>query len=146
MDYSLAPQCPYPHALNECFFVYAWALANADKLGWTGEKVCVTGDSAGGNLAVAVGLKCVQESLRRPDGIVLFYPVLSVEISVSPSRFLSLMDPLLPQVRKPSSFANLFGPVSLIVPFGDVGCFVGNCVHDSSWGVSRACGVATVLR
>lgn len=99
VDYSLAPQCPYPHALNECFYVYAWALANADKLGWTGERICVTGDSAGGNLAVAVALKCIQESLRRPDGIVLFYPVLSVEIAVSPSRFLSLMDPLLPQVR-----------------------------------------------
>jgi len=101
VDYSLAPQYPYPHALNECFYAYAWALANPSKLGWSGERICVTGDSAGGNLATAVALKCIQESLRRPDGIVLFYPVLSVEIAVSPSRFLSLMDPLLPQVRCP---------------------------------------------
>ena len=96
VDYSLAPQFPYPRALNECFYAYAWALANPEKLGWSGEKVCVTGDSAGGNLAVAVSLKCVQENLRRPDGIVLFYPVLSVELAISPSRILSLMDPLLP--------------------------------------------------
>jgi acetyl esterase/lipase len=57
----------------------------------------VSGDSAGGNLAAAVALKCVQESLRRPDGVVLFYPVLSVEVAVSPSRLISLMDPMLPQ-------------------------------------------------
>eukprot|EP00041_Stephanoeca_diplocostata_P027071 m.739589 g.739589 ORF g.739589 m.739589 type:complete len:1088 (+) comp23108_c0_seq1:176-3439(+) len=97
VDYSLAPQYPYPHALNECFYVYAWALTHAELLGWSGERICITGDSAGGNLAVAVALKCHQECLRPPDGISIFYPALSVGEAVSPSRVMSLMDPLLPR-------------------------------------------------
>lgn len=33
VDYSLAPAAPFPRALEEVFFAYAWALKNADKLG-----------------------------------------------------------------------------------------------------------------
>jgi hypothetical protein len=86
IDYSLSPQHPYPRALNECFFVYSWALANAGRFGWSGERVCFTGDSAGGNLAVAVALRCVQEGVRGPDGLVIAYPVLCIEQQMSPSR------------------------------------------------------------
>ena len=33
IDYSLAPESPFPRALEECFYVYAWAVLNCDKLG-----------------------------------------------------------------------------------------------------------------
>lgn len=33
IDYSLAPEFPYPQAHHECFHVYAWVLRNAHKLG-----------------------------------------------------------------------------------------------------------------
>jgi hypothetical protein len=33
IDYSLAPEYPYPQAFHECFYVYAWVLQNAHKLG-----------------------------------------------------------------------------------------------------------------
>ena len=33
MDYSLAPENPFPRALEECFYVYAWALKNSEQLG-----------------------------------------------------------------------------------------------------------------
>ena len=33
VDYSLAPEAPFPQAFDECFFAYAWALKNADLLG-----------------------------------------------------------------------------------------------------------------
>lgn len=33
IDYSLAPEQPFPRALEECFFAYAWALKNCAKLG-----------------------------------------------------------------------------------------------------------------
>ena len=96
IDYSLSPQHPYPRALNECFFVYSWALANAERFGWSGERICFTGDSAGGNLAVAVALRCIRDGIRGPDGIVIAYPVLCVASQMSPSRLISLMDPVLP--------------------------------------------------
>ena len=50
-------------ALLECFYVYVWALSHIARLGWTGERVVLTGDSAGGNLTVAVALKCAMEVL-----------------------------------------------------------------------------------
>eukprot|EP00039_Didymoeca_costata_P007529 m.100834 g.100834 ORF g.100834 m.100834 type:complete len:846 (+) comp13726_c0_seq1:278-2815(+) len=96
VDYSLAPQFPFPRALNECFVAYVWLRNNSKYVGWTGKRICVTGDSAGGNLAVAVALRCLLEGIRGPDGLVLSYPALSVSSSVSASRFLSLLDPLLP--------------------------------------------------
>jgi hypothetical protein len=33
VDYSLAPESPFPRALEECFYAYAWAVHNCDKLG-----------------------------------------------------------------------------------------------------------------
>lgn len=50
IDYSLAPEHMFPRASEECFYVYAWCLLNADALGWTGEKIICVGDSAGGVL------------------------------------------------------------------------------------------------
>lgn len=47
IDYSLAPEAPFPRALEECFFVYAWCLNNFHQLGTNGKVVCVAGDSAG---------------------------------------------------------------------------------------------------
>ena len=33
VDYSLAPAAPFPRALEEVYYAYAWALANKEKLG-----------------------------------------------------------------------------------------------------------------
>lgn len=35
IDYSLAPEAPFPRALEECFFAYCWAIKNCDLLGET---------------------------------------------------------------------------------------------------------------
>jgi acetyl esterase/lipase len=96
VDYKLAPEFPYPTALDECAYVYQWALENSELLGTSAERVVLCGDSAGGNLAVAVALKCQAADLRRPDGICLAYPALYVNVAWSPSRLLSFFDPLLP--------------------------------------------------
>ena len=47
IDYSLAPEAPFPRAFEECFFVYAWCLNNFHQLGTTGKCICLAGDSAG---------------------------------------------------------------------------------------------------
>eukprot|EP01063_Lacrimia_lanifica_P008292 TRINITY_DN15362_c0_g2_i2.p1 TRINITY_DN15362_c0_g2~~TRINITY_DN15362_c0_g2_i2.p1 ORF type:complete len:938 (+),score=326.71 TRINITY_DN15362_c0_g2_i2:51-2864(+) len=97
IDYSLAPEAWFPRAVDECYHVYSWALENRELLG-AGKKgrVILTGDSAGGNLAVAVTLKAIMKGDRRPDGVVCSYPVLNVKLAASPSRMLALMDALLP--------------------------------------------------
>ncbi|CAF5040156.1 unnamed protein product, partial [Rotaria sp. Silwood1] len=73
VDYSLAPEYPYPRAIEECFYVYAWILKNANKLGWTGKTLFLAGDSAGGNLITIVTIKAIEAGLRKPDAIICFY-------------------------------------------------------------------------
>lgn len=64
--------------------------------GWTGEKVCLAGDSAGGNLCVTASMRAAAFGVRMPDGIVAAYPATLLTAYASPSRLLTLMDPLLP--------------------------------------------------
>ncbi|XP_067304733.1 hormone-sensitive lipase isoform X1 [Pseudorasbora parva] len=96
VDYSLAPEAPFPRALEECFYAYCWAIKNHNLLGWTGERVCLAGDSAGGNLCVTVSMRAAAHGVRMPDGIVAAYPATLLTIYASPSRLLTLIDPLLP--------------------------------------------------
>ncbi|XP_056399602.1 hormone-sensitive lipase isoform X3 [Hyla sarda] len=96
VDYSLAPEAPFPRALEECFYAYCWALKNCRLLGSTGERICLAGDSAGGNLCITVSLRAASVGIRLPDGIMVAYPATLLQATASPSRLLTLMDPLLP--------------------------------------------------
>uniref|UniRef100_A0A8D2DYF4 Hormone-sensitive lipase n=1 Tax=Sciurus vulgaris TaxID=55149 RepID=A0A8D2DYF4_SCIVU len=96
IDYSLAPEAPFPRALEECFFAYCWAIKHCALLGSTGERICLAGDSAGGNLCFTVALRAAAYGVRVPDGIMAAYPATMLQSAASPSRLLSLMDPLLP--------------------------------------------------
>ncbi|CAF3668265.1 unnamed protein product [Rotaria sp. Silwood1] len=95
VDYSLAPEYPYPRAIEECFYAYAWILKNANKLGWTGKTLFLAGDSAGGNLITVFTIKAIEAGLRKPDAIICFYTPFLLCYSLSPSRLLAVMDPLL---------------------------------------------------
>ncbi|XP_072325167.1 hormone-sensitive lipase isoform X4 [Scyliorhinus torazame] len=96
IDYSLAPEAPFPRALEECFFAYCWAVRNCHLLGSTGERICLAGDSAGGNLCITVTMRAVSYGIRLPDGIMAAYPATLLQASASPSRLLTFIDPLLP--------------------------------------------------
>ncbi|XP_053124571.1 hormone-sensitive lipase isoform X2 [Hemicordylus capensis] len=96
IDYSLAPEAPFPRALEECFYAYCWALKNCHLLGSTAEKVCLAGDSAGGNLCITVSMRAAAFGIKMPDGIMAAYPATLIQASASPSRLLTLLDPLLP--------------------------------------------------
>ncbi|XP_072283331.1 hormone-sensitive lipase isoform X2 [Pyxicephalus adspersus] len=96
VDYSLAPEAPFPRALEECFYAYCWALRHCRLLGSTGERICLAGDSAGGNLCITVALRAASVGIRLPDGIMVAYPATLLQATASPSRLLTLMDPLLP--------------------------------------------------
>ena len=64
--------------------------------GTTGEKILLVGDSAGGCFTITTSMKIKQLGLRLPDQIFSFYPPCFVSTAISPSRFLSLIDPILP--------------------------------------------------
>uniref|UniRef100_A0A8V5GXP6 Hormone-sensitive lipase n=1 Tax=Melopsittacus undulatus TaxID=13146 RepID=A0A8V5GXP6_MELUD len=96
VDYALAPESPFPRALEECFYAYCWAMRHCRLLGSTASRVCLSGDSAGGNLVLAVALRAAAVGVRAPAGLVAAYPVTLVRAAASPSRLLTLLDPLLP--------------------------------------------------
>jgi len=96
LDYKKAPEHPYPYALNECYDVYESLVTSRGQcIGLSGQfvpKIVVSGDSAGGNLAVGMVLMIIQagstdnrkwrgeNSLPVPDGLVLIYPSLDMNI------------------------------------------------------------------
>ncbi|XP_065368054.1 hormone-sensitive lipase [Calliphora vicina] len=96
VDYSLAPEAPFPRAIEEVFYAYCWMLKNFSYLGTTAERIVLAGDSAGANLSIALSLKCIEQGVRIPDGLFLAYCPTLISFVPSPARLLCLMDPLLP--------------------------------------------------
>lgn len=59
---SSAPQVlPFPAGLNDCVSGVKWVSANAAKLGVDPKRIVVAGESGGGNLTLATGLKLKQD-------------------------------------------------------------------------------------
>src|SRR5262249_17531599 len=56
VDYRLAPEHPFPAALDDAIAATAWASAHATALGAAPGPVAICGESAGGNLAAVVCL------------------------------------------------------------------------------------------
>jgi acetyl esterase/lipase len=59
------------------------------------EHIVLAGDSAGAHLAVAVAFLASLRGFRRPDGLLILYPVYSVGTKFYPSTMLSLDEELL---------------------------------------------------
>lgn len=76
--YRLAPEHPYPAAVEDCWSVLTWAVVNAEDLGADPSRIAVLGDSAGGTLAAVLALRARDEGESRIRGQVLIYPLVDL--------------------------------------------------------------------
>jgi len=80
IDYPLAPEHPYPAAVDAGYAVLSWAAAHASELGADSGRIAIGGDSAGGNLAAVLA------QLARDRG----GPSLAFQLLLFPSTDLTL--------------------------------------------------------
>ncbi len=74
VDYRLAPEHPFPAAVDDAIASTKWIAANAKQLGIDASQLMVGGDSAGGNLAAVISLAARDGNGPRIAGQVLIYP------------------------------------------------------------------------
>ena len=75
-DYALSPEAAFPQALEECAAVVRWVAKNGAAWGLDPARIVLGGDSAGGNLALAVALLLQQTDPElKLAGLLLNYGV-----------------------------------------------------------------------
>lgn len=74
VDYRLAPEHPFPAALEDVITAWRWVQAEAEALGCDPHRVAVGGESAGANLAAALTFALRDEGADQPLFQFLVHP------------------------------------------------------------------------
>jgi acetyl esterase len=76
IEYRMAPEHPYPSALNDTFAAVQWADQHAGEWGGDATRLALGGDSAGANLAAVVANRLCATAEKHPLRVLLLlYPV-----------------------------------------------------------------------
>ncbi|SDF53750.1 acetyl esterase [Halorubrum xinjiangense] len=78
VEYRLAPEHPFPAAVEDAYAAVEWAAESTDRLRGTGD-VAVAGDSAGGNLAAVTALMAAERDGPDIEHQALLYPGIGVD-------------------------------------------------------------------
>jgi acetyl esterase len=81
VEYRLAPEHPFPAAVDDARAAFDWARANAATLGVDPDRVSIGGDSAGANLAGAVS-----QASPKPFRQLLIYPAVDMQTPYASRR------------------------------------------------------------
>ena len=90
VDYRLAPETRFPGAFEDCLAAFRWTVRNS---GADAQTVAVLGDSAGGNLAVAVTVAARDEGLPLPSCVAVISPFADLTLSGASMELRKLSDP-----------------------------------------------------
>lgn len=74
-EFDHSPEAKYPTAIEQCYAVGQWMVRHGAEMGIDPSRMAIAGDSAGGNMAIAVTLLAKQRGDLRFTGQALFYPV-----------------------------------------------------------------------
>lgn len=77
IDYRVAPENPFPAALEDAVAAYQWLL----EYGYRGEDIIVAGDSAGGGLALCLGHYLKDNQMEMPAAFVCMSPWTDLTLS-----------------------------------------------------------------
>jgi len=92
LDYRLAPEHPFPAALDDTVAAYRWMLQN----GADPRHVAFMGDSAGGGLALAALMRLRDEGVQLPAAAVAVSPWTDLALTGETLRSNAARDPLIP--------------------------------------------------
>jgi acetyl esterase len=84
-EYRLAPEHPFPAALDDCWRALNWTLTFAPTFGGDPGRVAVGGDSAGGNLSAVLAIQA-RDAGKNLALQVLVYPVTDCDLNTSSYR------------------------------------------------------------
>ena len=93
LDYRLAPEHPFPAALEDAVAAYQWLLGQGVASG----RVVIAGDSAGGGLTVATLLALRERGLPRPSGGVCISPWVDLTNTAASYTAKASVDPIVTQ-------------------------------------------------
>lgn len=74
VDYRLAPEAPFPAALDDVAAAWTWVNEHAHGIGIDPDRIAIGGDSAGGNIAAVISQRGAAGDLVAPAFQLLIYP------------------------------------------------------------------------
>jgi acetyl esterase len=86
VDYRLAPEHPHPAQFEDSHKVLAWMRRVGATCGIDEARIIGAGDSAGGQMTVALALSLRDRGLSQLKGQVLIYPVLGADVDTESYR------------------------------------------------------------
>jgi acetyl esterase/lipase len=93
VEYRLAPEFPYPAALDDAWTSLHWLLEHAPELGVDPKRICIGGASAGGLLAAGLVLRYRDQTGPRIAAQMLLYPVLDDRVATLSIEAFEIYDP-----------------------------------------------------
>jgi acetyl esterase/lipase len=156
LEYRLAPEHPYPAAIEDANAAYRWLLAEQDV---EPAKLVVGGDSSGGGLALATLASLRDDGYPLPAGALCFSPWVDLSLS-APSltanaatdpqvsrarlagmaaRYLGGIDPRSPRVSP--LFADLTGLPRLLIQVGGAEALLDDSVRLARAAADAGCEV-----
>jgi acetyl esterase len=109
MDYRLAPEHPYPAQLQDSLNVWHYVREYGAGHGLDCSRILAAGDSAGGQMSVALALALAEQGLPQLAGLLLIYPVLGCDMA-TPSYIRNAQAPCLTREEMAHYLEAFLGP------------------------------------